>query len=402
MSKVNGPGGQNGRVSLRMAKTSPSAGGPPSFEEARHRRQKVRAAGMNPDYWYPVEWDKDLARGQVIGVKFWGRSIAVYRGEDGVVRAVEDRCAHRQLKLSVGKVTGCNLTCTYHGWQYDGSGKVVSIPHDLFGNKQPEVRVGSYPVEVRHGLIWVFPGDRALAQTRTVPAIPELEGNDPWGLIPVDFTWKAHHSMIMDNVSDFSHAYLHRKSKPFEGAKLTRLETVGDKVLLAYATKVGVGRISGLFVNRKTTNTNAMELGYEYPYQWSNTDDRIKHWCFVLPIDETTTRTFFLFYFSPEMLKVPFIPLSFPKAFIHKVVMPIAKRVLVKPLLEEDGVAVEAEQEGYNAHYDQPIVELNPAINQFQQLTIRKWEEHLEKQGQPAHAARTQTPAVAEEPAASS
>ena len=41
-----------------------------------------------------------------------------------------------------------------------------------------------------------------------------------------------------------------------------------------------------------------MELCYEYPYQWSNTDGKIKHWCFVLPIDGTTTRAFFLFYFD--------------------------------------------------------------------------------------------------------
>ena len=28
----------------------------PSFEEAKNRRQKVRAAGMNPNFWYPVEY----------------------------------------------------------------------------------------------------------------------------------------------------------------------------------------------------------------------------------------------------------------------------------------------------------------------------------------------------------
>lgn len=353
--------------------------GPPTFEEAKNRRQKVRAAGMHPDYWYPVEWTERLKKGKAIEVKFWNRSIALYRGEDGVARALENRCAHRQLKLSHGQVTGCTLTCTYHGWQYDGAGKCVHIPHDLFGNKKPEIQVGSYPVKERHGILWIFPGDPALAGSRSIPGIPELEGADPWGQIPVDFVWKAHHSMIMDNVSDFSHAYLHRRSKPFEGAKLTKLETQGDRVVLAYDTRVGAGRISGLFVNRKTTKTDSMELAYEYPYQWSNTDDRIKHWCFVLPMDEQTTRTFFVFYFSPEMLKVPFLPFNFPRRLIHHVVMPIAKRILVRPLLEEDGFAVEAEQDGYNVHFDQPIAELNPAIQQFQQLTIRKWEEHLSR-----------------------
>src|SRR5579883_420032 len=137
--------------------------GPPSFEEARNRRQKVRAAGMNPDYWYPVEFDDRLKRGQSIGVTFWKRSIVIYRGSDNQLRAIEDRCAHRQLKLSLGSVEGCNLVCPYHGWCYDGDGKVVSIPHELFGREMPSFKVESFPLQVRYGLIWIFPGDPQLA-----------------------------------------------------------------------------------------------------------------------------------------------------------------------------------------------------------------------------------------------
>jgi len=238
---------------------------------------------------------------------------------------------------------------------------------------------------VKHGLIWIFPGDRALASGRQVPDIPELEGPRPWGSIALDFTWRAHHSMIIDNVSDFTHAYLHRKSRPFTEAKLTMMDPQPDRVLLAYDTKVGQGKISGLFVDRKTTNTNAMTLAYEYPYQWSNTDGKIKHWCFVLPVDGQTTRVFFIFYFSDEMLKVPLMPLRMPRAFVRGI-MAASKRLLVQPLLEEDGFAVQAEQEAWMKHYEQPIFELNPVVHQFQLLTIRKWEEHLAKSGAGARA----------------
>ena len=349
---------------------------PPSFADAKNHRQRVRAAGLSPDYWYPVEWDARVKRGQAIDVTFWDDSIAVFRGLDGSLHAIENRCAHRQLKLSLGQVGDCTLTCAYHGWTYDGAGRCVRMAHDLFGHKFPRVKVGSYPLQVKHGLIWVFPGDPALAGVRRVPDIPELESARPWGSIPIDFTWRAHHSMIIDNVSDFTHAYLHRRSKPFTDARLTRMETEGDRVLLAYDTKVGQGRISGLFVDRRKTNTNAMTLAYEYPYQWSNTDDKIKHWCFVLPIDGRTTRVFFIFYFSPQMLKVPFLPLNVPAPLV-RLIMAASKRLLVRPLLAEDGFAVEAEQDAWARHFDQPIAELNPVVHQFQQLTIRKWEEHL-------------------------
>jgi phenylpropionate dioxygenase-like ring-hydroxylating dioxygenase large terminal subunit len=354
--------------------------GPPSFDEATNRRQKARAAGMNPDYWYAVEWEKNVKRGQVKEVVWWKQSIAIFRGQDGGMNAIENRCAHRQLKLTEGHVEGCQLVCPYHGWQYDGSGKCVKIPHELFDKKMPEFKVKQFPVQVKHGLVWIFPGDATLANERKIPEIPELQGRDPWGSIPIDLVVKGHHSMVMDNVSDFTHAYLHRKYKPFWDAKLTKLESAGDVVSLEYDTLVGGGGITSYFVNRENADTSHIKLAYEYPYQRSNTGDLIKHWCFVVPIDENTTRAIFLFYFAHELVKIPGLgAIRLPGWLLRKVVMPLAKIFQVKPLLDEDGMAVGLEQEGYNRHFEKPIAELNPAVHEFQALTIRKWEEHLAK-----------------------
>jgi hypothetical protein len=42
---------------------------------------------------------------------------------------------------------------------------------------------------------------------------------------------------------------------------------------------------------------------------------------------------------------------------------------------------VEAEQRGHERHPRQPAPDLNPAVALFQQLTLRKWEEHLSRTG---------------------
>jgi phenylpropionate dioxygenase-like ring-hydroxylating dioxygenase large terminal subunit len=358
---------------------------PPAFDKARNARQRVRAAGLDPDYWYAVALESELPRGKALPVTFWHRRVALYRGEDGQVRALEDRCAHRQLALSGGEVSGCRLVCQYHGWAYDGSGAVVDIPHDLFGRDMPRLGVRSYPVRLRYGLVWLFPGDPALAAERHVPNIPELEGPDRWSCVPLSFTWQAHHSMIIDNVSDFSHAHLHRRYRPFVGATLTRLEPSDDAVHLSYDTQVGRGPISGLFVDRQRVDTNRMDLCYQYPYQWSDTDGQIKHWLFVLPIDERTTRTFFLFYF--KALKIPLLPLSVPRRAMTPLLR-AANALLIAPLLSQDGGAVAAEQLGWERYWDAPVAELNPAVKAFQELTIRKWEEHLARTGVGAGARR--------------
>ena len=106
-------------------------------------------------------------------------------------------------------------------------------------------------------------------------------------------------------------------------------------------------------------------------------------------IDERTTRVFFLFYF--DALKIPLSPFKIPR-WLMTPVLQIANRLLIKPLLRQDGFAVEAEQAGYENHFDAPMIEINPVIALFQQLTIRKWEEYLAKSGNSALQDETAQP----------
>ena len=357
---------------------------PPGFADAGNLRQQARAAGMDPNYWYPVEQVRRIKPETVIEVVFWKRSIALFRGKDGTFQAIEDRCAHRQLKLSIGDVQGCRLVCAYHGWEYGGKGRSPGVPHDPRGRSFPNLALRTYPVKVRYGLVWLFPGDPEQAEVRRIPDIPELERPGRWTCLPLCFTWSAHHSMVIDNVCDFTHAHLHRRFRPFDGATLTRCETLGDNVHLAYDTQVGCGRISGLFVDHRRLNTNRMELCYEYPYQWSNTDDAIKHWLFVLPVDERTSRVFFLFYF--KSLKIPLLPVRIPRLAMNAVLR-VSSRLLITPLLTQDRFALEAEQEGYEKHWDARPVEFNPVVRAFQKVTVRKWQEHLAREAEKGDAA---------------
>lgn len=357
-----------------MRSPSDQATSPPPFETARNSRQRARAAGLDPDRWYVVEEERAIKPGQVKEVVFWNTSIALFRGQDGSWSAVQNRCPHRHLKLTHGVVDGCRLRCAYHGWAFDRDGKLVDYSHDSFGKPLIKSQLRTYPVTIRYGLVWLFPGDPARAAAEVIPVIPELLGDRPWAHFVADFTWRTHHSMVIDNICDFAHAFLHRKYRPFIDAKLTHHESDADRVYLTYDAYMAGGRISGLFVDRKRINTRSIELCYQYPYQWTNTGNSIKNWSFLLPIDARTTRVFFLFYF--DAIKIPGIPLKTPR-WLTQTVLNIAKPLVFKPILEEDGIALEAEQLGYEQHWDAPPIELNPVVPMFQQLTARKWEEYL-------------------------
>ncbi|MYD78351.1 MAG: hypothetical protein F4239_05520 [Gammaproteobacteria bacterium] len=54
--------------------------------------------------------------------------------------------------------------------------------------------------------------------------------------------------------------------------------------------------------------------------------------------------------------------------------------MMIAPLLTQDKVAVEAEQLGYETHWDAPPIEFNPVVREFQNLTVRKWEEYLARE----------------------
>jgi hypothetical protein len=346
----------------------------PSFPHARNLRQKARAAGLNPNYWYPVDHGSALKKGGVIETTFWNEPIAIFRGEDGKVAAIENRCAHRQIKLSLGQVKDCRLVCAYHGWSYDCEGRVAEIPHDLFGREMPRFRVKSYPVRERYGLIWIFPGDPALAADTPMPEIQELEGKDRWACIPFSYVWRAHHSMIIDNLSDLTHGYLHRERQAFSDPVLQEYEARGDEVYCRYRVKLLEGPILKWLLDRNRPGMDVMELCFAYPYQWGNSADSVKHWILMLPMDERTTRVFFLFYFNH--IKVPFTPWHFPQTLM-RVVLRLVVPSFIKPLVSQDGDAVDWEQQGYESHFDAPLAELCPVVPLFQELVVRKWEEHL-------------------------
>ncbi|MEM9457091.1 MAG: Rieske 2Fe-2S domain-containing protein [Myxococcota bacterium] len=351
-------------------------GPPPSFEQARGRRQKARAAGLDPDYWYAVEQGSRLPRGKHFETRFLGRSIAVFRGQDGQVRAVENRCAHRHIKLTEGEVVDCRLVCPYHGWSYDGEGR-AQIPHDLFGRKSPDIRIASVPVRERYGLIFIFPGDPQVAKTRDIPSIPELEGPRPWPHAIVQFDCPGHHSMLLENVSDFTHGFLHRNYQPFDGTDLLRCEQIGDRVELEYNSKIGAGRLQDMFIDRGGAGCDHMLACYDYPYHWSNTQDRIKHFLFTLPMGEDDNRHIFIFYLRPGAIRLPGLG-PVPRRLAH-LMMKMTRYTTLQPLLSQDVWVIGHEQDGWQRHWDRPAPELSPVVKAFQDLTIRKWSEYLER-----------------------
>jgi len=103
----------------------------------------LRRIDTHPDFWYPVAWSHDVKSGKTLGVRFSGEPVVLYRGASGRVFALEDRCAHRQVPLRLGKVEGDTLKCGYHGWAYNCAGRCIDVPY--LGSDGLPNGVRSYP-----------------------------------------------------------------------------------------------------------------------------------------------------------------------------------------------------------------------------------------------------------------
>ena len=78
--------------------------------------------------WYAAAYSDELVAGKPLGCVLLGEPVVLYRRADGAPAALEDRCVHRSLPLSMGRVRGDVLECGYHGLQYDCEGTCVRIP----------------------------------------------------------------------------------------------------------------------------------------------------------------------------------------------------------------------------------------------------------------------------------
>jgi renierapurpurin 18,18'-hydroxylase len=169
----------------------------------------LRRAGINPDFWYPVALSASVRREKTFAARFAGQRIALYRGAGGAVYALEDRCAHRQVPLSMGAVEGEALRCCYHAWAYRGNGRISQIPYLPKGAERPPRGVRAYPVREAYGLVFVFAGDPDQAAAIPLPPFPEFD-SARHKTMTFSRTVACHYSFLHENLLDMNHQFLHR------------------------------------------------------------------------------------------------------------------------------------------------------------------------------------------------
>jgi phenylpropionate dioxygenase-like ring-hydroxylating dioxygenase large terminal subunit len=345
----------------------------------------LRRVDSHPDHWYPLAWSEELRPGKVIARRLMGEPVALYRSAPKTrpsrLFALEDRCAHRQVPLSMGVVQGEGLRCGYHGWAYDGvSGRCTDVPY--LGKERLPNGVRSYPVAEVDGMIFVFPGDRALAPAR-LPTSLGSKADRSYKTRQLNRELACHYTFCHENLFDMNHQFLHRKQMGMIKAKclgrrsgpdwcevdytFSRTEgrgTVGESAILGLVSRAG--KPEAVDKTRTDGDGDLMTIRTEYPYQrlrvWvGQGDPALDVWLCYTPTDreQRANRTFG--YLSVKRPPVP---------GVIDALWPFVTWFTEK-IFEEDKEIMELEQAAHDAQGADWNHEVFPAIRDLRDVLRR-------------------------------
>jgi phenylpropionate dioxygenase-like ring-hydroxylating dioxygenase large terminal subunit len=163
---------------------------------------------LNPprEHWYVAAPARALGK-KPAPATVLGEPLVLFRGADGRPAALLDRCLHRNMALSAGRLVGGCLECPYHGWRYDDRGRCALVP-SLGEGRCPPGGVRAYPAVESDGYVWVFIGDGP--PSRPPFAFPHV-GEPGWTTFRMRTRFQASAFACVENFLDCPHTvFVHR------------------------------------------------------------------------------------------------------------------------------------------------------------------------------------------------
>ena len=151
--------------------------------------------------WYIAAWSEELDNGMVAR-KILGEDVVLFRMQGGQAAALEDRCSHRGVRLSLGCVLKHGLQCGYHGLVFDADGKCVENPGEKV-NSTFDIR--AFPVVEKQKTIWIWMGDPALADKDQIIDFPYHDMETDYSFHFSRYDIAANYMLLIDNLMDLTH-----------------------------------------------------------------------------------------------------------------------------------------------------------------------------------------------------
>ena len=121
--------------------------------------------------WYAIA-RSEAVHGAPVSAQLGGYPVVIFRDGTGRPSVLEDRCPHRNVPLSIGRVEAGDLRCAYHGWRFDAAGRCVEVPCRA-DEAPPKAQARAFAALERDGLIWAYANGEEAGEPEGEPfAIP--------------------------------------------------------------------------------------------------------------------------------------------------------------------------------------------------------------------------------------
>ena len=163
---------------------------------------------MIPNQWYAILESKEVKKGKIVGMTRMGEKMVAWRNSLGKLSVMSDKCAHRGVVLSAGKLVGDCLQCPFHGFEFDTSGTCRIVPANGRSSEPPKaLHVRSYAVREEHGFVYIWWGE----SQGDLPPVPWFEAiGDEMVYSTIKDHWANHYARAIENQLDEIHlAFIH-------------------------------------------------------------------------------------------------------------------------------------------------------------------------------------------------
>ncbi len=252
---------------------------------------------MITEEWYAVLETGEVKAGKPVAYKRLNMDLVFWRDGAGQIVAMEDRCPHRQAKLSLGKVVDGNIQCAFHGFQFDACGDCKLIPANGKNGPRPKLlQPKVYPTTEQHGFIWLWYG-QAQTEYPPVPFFDELQGME-YGTLRQE--WAVHYSRAIENQLDVAHLpFVHydtigRGGRTLVNGPYTELK---DNALYVWTDLQADQGQAAPRPAELTKPEKPWMLCFKFPNVWVlNISEKLRMMTAFVPVDEEHTMMYVRFY----------------------------------------------------------------------------------------------------------
>ena len=165
--------------------------------------------------WFMIG-TSDEASSTPAAIRYFGKDLALYRGESGKAYVVDAYCPHMGAHLARNKtsyivldgqqIEGDAIRCPFHGWRFGTDGACDHIPYspDFIPRA---ARLRHYPTVERAGILWIWHDEEELGPTHDLADFGGHYGEPGWIEWKIDYMGDldVHGAEILDNMADFGH-----------------------------------------------------------------------------------------------------------------------------------------------------------------------------------------------------